>query len=107
MDENNLDPENLMEIIESNKMVNQDLILRILSDFMRVSIFICRPWSTEVSVIKKFDNPRNKSNIIIYKIDGRVSLTGFIKNPSYETGGIMTEDGIITNFHDSKAEWSL
>ena len=107
MDENNLDPENLMEIIESNSMVNQDLILRILSDFMRVSIFICRPWSTEISVIKKFDNSRNKSNIIVYKLDGRVSLTGFIKNPAYETGGIMTEDGIMTNFHDSNGVVSV
>ena len=100
-EENNLDPSNLLDIIDKDDIENHDLILKLLSEFMNVNVYICRPWNTEFSVIKKFYNSKNSSNIIIFKIEGRVSLTGINKIPVYETGGLKTRDGIVTVFHSS------
>ena len=53
---NNLSPENMFNIIDSDFCKNEDIILRLVSCVLKFNIFLCRSWNTEISVIKRIGN---------------------------------------------------
>ena len=93
---NNLVPENLIKLIDDDFCENQDLLIRLFSESLKFNVFFCRAWNTEVSVIKEFRISRSYPSIVIFKLDGRISITGINTKIIYETGGVMTEKGVKT-----------
>jgi len=93
---NNLSPENMFNIIDSDFCKNEDIILRLVSCVLRFNIYLCRSWNTEISVIKRMIWDKNYNYIILFKTDTPVSLTGMRGEVRYETGGIKISQGVLT-----------
>lgn len=93
---NSLTPDNLIKLIDDNFCENQDLLIRLFSESLKFNVFFCRAWSTEVSVIKEFRISKSYPSIMIFKIDGKISITGISTGVIYETGGVLSEKGIKT-----------
>jgi len=94
--ENNLDIVSLYESVTLEDCEDQDLVLRLISETLDINIFLCRGWNKEISVLKDFHKDDISPYIIIFKGDGKVSLTGKNSRKNYEAGGIKTKDGIKT-----------
>ena len=93
---NSLTPDNLIKLIGDDFCENQDILIRLLSESLKFNVFFCRAWSTEVSVIKEFRSSKSYPSVMIFKIDGKVSITGMNTGVIYETGGILSPKGIKT-----------
>ena len=102
MKENSLDPVNFLKIITTNDCSNQDLVLKLFSEILEINIFLCRSWNTEFTIIKEYFKKSEDPYILIFKIEGRVSVTGINKNKIYETGGIKYSKGIKTLLNSEK-----
>jgi len=102
---NNLSPENLYNSIDSDLCKNEDILLGFLSNIMKFNVFLCRSWSTEISIIKSMIHQKEYPYVIIFKNDTPVSLTGLKIEEGFETGGVKTSKGIktILNFENDKA----
>ncbi len=94
--ENNLDLVSLYESLGLEDCEDQDLVLKILSEMMDINIFLCRGWNSEITVLKDYHKSDENPYIIIFKGDGRTSITGTYTKKYYEAGGIKTKDGIKT-----------
>ena len=99
---NNLSPENMFNIIDSDFCKNEDIILRLVSCVLKFNIFLCRSWNTEISVIKRMIWDKDYNYIILFKTDTPVSLTGMTGSVVYETGGVKISQGVITVIDSSK-----
>ena len=99
---NNLSPENLINIIDSNFCKNEDIILRFVSCILKFNIYLCRSWNTEISVIKKMVWKPFYTYIILFKTDTPVSLTGMKSEVRYETGGIKISQNVVTVIDSDK-----
>ncbi len=99
---NNLSPENLIGIIDSNFCKNEDIILRFVSCILKFNVYLCRSWNTEISVIKKMVWKPFYNYIILFKADTPVSLTGMKSEVSYETGGIKISQNVVTILDSDK-----
>ena len=101
---NNLSPENLYNSIDSDLCKNEDILLGFLSNIMKFNVFLCRSWSTEISIIKTMIHQKEYPYVMIFKTDTPVSLTGLKIGEGFETGGIKTSKGIktILNFEKDK-----
>ena len=101
---NNLSPENLYNSIDSDLCKNEDILLGFLSNIMKFNVFLCRSWSTEISIIKTMIHQKEYPYVMIFKTDTPVSLTGLKIGEGFETGGIKTSKGIktILNFENDK-----
>jgi DNA-binding transcriptional MerR regulator len=93
---NSLVPGNLIKLIDDDFCENQDLLIRLFSETLKFNVFFCRAWNTEVSVIKEFRISKSYPSIVIFKIDGKISITGMNAGIVYESGGILTEKGVKT-----------
>lgn len=99
---NNLSPENMFNIIDSDFCKNEDIILRLVSCVLKFNIFLCRSWNTEISVIKRMVWNKDYNYIILFKTDTPVSLTGMTGSVVYETGGVKISQGVITVIESKK-----
>lgn len=99
---NNLSPENMFNIIDSDFCKNEDIILRLVSCVLKFNIFLCRSWNTEISVIKRMIWDKDYNYIILFKNDIPVSLTGMKGSVVYETGGVKISQGMTTVIDSSK-----
>ena len=99
---NNLSPENMFNIIDSDFCKNEDIILRLVSCVLKFNIFLCRSWNTEISVIKRMIWDKDYNYIILFKTDTPVSLTGMTGSVVYETGGVKISQGVITVIDSTK-----
>jgi len=93
---NNMSPENLFNIIDSDFCKNEDIILRLISCVLKFNVFLCRSWNTEMSVVKRMVWDKDYNYIILFKTDTPVSLTGIREDVRYESGGIKSSFGIST-----------
>ena len=99
---NNLSPENMFNIIDSDFCKNEDIILRLVSCVLKFNVFLCRSWNTEISVIKRMIWDKDYNYIILFKTDTPVSLTGMTGSVVYETGGVKISQGVITVIDSTK-----
>ena len=99
---NNLSPENLINIIDSDFCKNEDIILRFVSCILKFNIYLCRSWNTEISVIKKMVWKPFYNYIILFKTDTPVSLTGMKSEVRYETGGVKISQNVVTVIDSEK-----
>ena len=102
MKENSLDPVNFLTIITTNECSNQDMVLKLFSEILEINIFLCRSWNNEFTVLKEYMKKPEDPYIIIFKIEGRVSVTGINKSKIYETGGVKYSKGIKTILNAEK-----
>lgn len=104
LEENNMNPENLMKLLSLKNKSHSDLVLKIISSVFDINILLCRPWNKEITVINKFEYNKENNYIIIFKISGEVSLTGEHINICYETGGYIHSNAIktILNYENDK-----
>lgn len=94
--ENNLDIVSMYNSINLKDCEDQDLLLKLVSETLDINIFLCRGWNTEITVLKDFYKSGDNPYIIIFKAEGKKSITGLNVEKYYEAGGIKTEEGIKT-----------
>lgn len=94
--ENNLDLISLYNSLTLEDCEDQDMVLKMLSEIMDINIFLCRGWNSEITVLKDYHKTDKNPCIIIFKGEGRTSITGKNTKKFYEAGGVMTKDGIKT-----------
>lgn len=102
--ENNLDILSIYNSINLEDCEDQDLILKLLSDTLNINIFLCRAWNTEITVLKDFYKTEENPYIIIFKGEGKTSITGLNTGKYYEAGGIKTQEGIKTILNGKEKE---
>jgi len=96
MKENSLEPCNLLGLLKSESCEREELTVRFYSQILQVNIYITRAWKCEVSVINLYHYSMKASSIILFKFDGRVSLTGKEMIDVYLPGGLIYKNAIKT-----------
>ena len=104
MKENSLQPNNLIEILGDETCSNQKIIINLISTVLKFNVFVCRSWNEEISVLDFYFVGDELPFIILFKTEGKISLTGIPADGfNYESGGVALGNlGIKTVFSPVK-----